>query len=34
VDDGRCGSVTEREGGYWLLDEGILDLQPGTSGTR
>jgi hypothetical protein len=34
MDDGRCGSVAEREDGYRLLDEGILDLQPGTSSAR
>ena len=32
MDDGRGGSTAERESGYWLLDKGILDLQPGTSG--
>jgi hypothetical protein len=34
VDDGSCGSIAERESGYWLLDEGILDLKPGTSSAR
>ena len=33
VDDGCGGSTAERESGHWLLDEGILDLQPGTSDT-
>ena len=31
VDDGRGSSTAERDSSYWLLDEGILDLQPGTS---
>ena len=32
VDDGRGGSVAERESGHRLLFKGSLDLQPGTSG--
>ena len=32
VDDGCGGSGAKRESGHRLLDEGILDLQSGTSG--
>ena len=31
VDHGRGNRVAERESDYWLLGEGSLDLQAGTS---